>query len=59
MLYSLLHHLITDWLGKPADVPYFYKSALFRATVGHSFAMALIIGGITLIQAYLLPGLVR
>ena len=35
------------------------EGSLFRATVGHSFAMALIIGGITLIQAYLLPGLVR
>ncbi|MGA2478437.1 MAG: L-lactate permease [Spirochaetia bacterium] len=31
---------------------------LFRATVGHSLAMALIIGLITLVQAYLLPGMI-
>ncbi len=35
------------------------EGPLFRATVGHSLAMALIIGAITLVQAYLLPGLVR
>jgi lactate permease len=35
------------------------EGALFRATVGHSLAMALIIGAITLVQAYLLPALVR
>jgi lactate permease len=35
------------------------EGTLFRATVGHSFAMALIIGGITLVEAYLLPGVVR
>jgi lactate permease len=34
------------------------EGPLFRATVGHSLAMALIIGAITLVQAYLLPGLV-
>lgn len=33
MLYSFLHYLFTDWLGKPADAPYFYKSAMFRATM--------------------------
>ena len=32
---------------------------LFRATVGHSLAMALIISIITLIEAYVLPGIVR
>ena len=35
------------------------EGPLFRATIGHSFAMVLIIGAITLVQAYLLPGLVR
>ena len=34
------------------------EGMLFRATVGHSLAMALIIGLITLVQAYLLPGMV-
>lgn len=32
---------------------------LFRATVGHSLAMAFIISIITLIEAYVLPGIVR
>jgi lactate permease len=32
---------------------------LFRSTVGHSLAMTLIIGIIALVQAYLLPGIVR
>jgi lactate permease len=32
---------------------------LFRATVGHSLAMAIIIGLITLVEAYILPGIVR
>ena len=32
---------------------------LFRSTVGHSLAMALIIGGIVLLQAYVLPGLAK
>ncbi len=35
------------------------EGGLFRATVGHSLAMALLIGLITLVQAYLLPGLAR
>ena len=35
------------------------EGRLFRSTVAHSLAMALIIGGITLVQAYLLPGLAR
>jgi lactate permease len=35
------------------------EGALFRATVGHSLAMTLIIGGITVLQAYVLPGLAR
>jgi lactate permease len=34
------------------------EGGLFRATVGHSFAMALLIGGIMMVQAYLLPGMV-
>jgi phospho-N-acetylmuramoyl-pentapeptide-transferase len=42
MLYSLLHHLITDWLGKPADVPYFYKSALFRSTMAMPTAAGIV-----------------
>ena len=32
---------------------------LFRATVGHSLAMALIIAAITLVEAYVLPGIIR
>jgi lactate permease len=32
---------------------------LFRATVGHSLAMAVIIGVITILMAYVLPGLAR
>jgi lactate permease len=35
------------------------EGALFRSTVGHSFAMAVLIGLITLVQAYLLPGMVE
>jgi lactate permease len=35
------------------------EGRLFRSTVGHSLAMALLIGGITVILAYVLPGLVR
>jgi lactate permease len=35
------------------------EGALFRSTVLHSLAMALVIGGITLVEAYLLPGLAR
>jgi len=35
------------------------EGRLFRSTVGHSLAMVLIIGGITLVQAYLLPGLAK
>jgi len=35
------------------------EGILFRSTVGHSFAMALIIGLITMTLAYVLPGLVR
>jgi lactate permease len=34
------------------------EGSLFRSTVGHSIAMALLISAITLIQAYLLPGTV-
>ncbi len=32
---------------------------LFRSAVGHSLAMTLIIGGIVLLEAYVLPGLAR
>jgi lactate permease len=32
------------------------EGSLFRSTVGHSIAMALLISAITLVQAYLLPG---
>lgn len=32
---------------------------LFRSTVGHSLAMTLIIGGIVMLEAYVLPGLGR
>ena len=32
---------------------------LFRSTVGHSLAMTLIIGGITVLEAYVLPGLAK
>jgi lactate permease len=32
---------------------------LFRATVGHSLAMALIIAAITLLEAYVIPGIIR
>jgi lactate permease len=32
---------------------------LFRSTVGHSLAMTLLIGGILVVQAYVLPGLAR
>jgi lactate permease len=35
------------------------EGALFRSTVLHSLAMALLISLITLVQAYLLPGMVR
>ena len=35
------------------------EGGLFRSTVGHSLAMALIIGGIAMLEAYLLPGLAR
>jgi lactate permease len=35
------------------------EGALFRATVLHSLAMALLIGLLALVQAYLLPGMVR
>ena len=35
------------------------EGALFRATAGHSAAMALLVGGIVMIQAYLLPAMVR
>lgn len=35
------------------------EGRLFRSTVGHSIAMALIIGVITMVEAYLLPGLIR
>ncbi len=35
------------------------EGRLFRATVGHSLAMVLIIGGIAVVQAYLLPGLAK
>jgi lactate permease len=35
------------------------EGALFRATVGHSLAMALLIGGIAMVQAYLLPGMLK
>jgi lactate permease len=35
------------------------EGILFRSTVGHSFAMAIIIGLITLLLAYVLPGLLR
>lgn len=34
------------------------EGRIFRATVGHSVAMALLIGAITLLQAYCLPGTV-
>ncbi len=32
---------------------------LFRSTVGHSLAMTLIIGGVVLVEAYVLPGLAK
>jgi lactate permease len=32
---------------------------LFRSTVGHSLAMTLIIGGVVLLEAYVLPGLAQ
>ena len=32
---------------------------LFRSTVGHSLAMTLIIGGIVMLEAYVLPGLAK
>jgi lactate permease len=35
------------------------EGSLFRSTVLHSLAMALLIGFIALVQAYLLPGMVR
>jgi lactate permease len=35
------------------------EGALFRATVGHSLAMAVIIGVITILEAYVLPGLAK
>lgn len=35
------------------------EGRLFRATVGHSLAMTLIIGGIVVLEAYVLPGLAR
>jgi len=35
------------------------EGSLFRSTVLHSLAMALLIGLITLVQAYLLPGMVK
>jgi lactate permease len=35
------------------------EGILFRSTVGHSLAMTLIIGGITVLMAYVLPGLAR
>jgi lactate permease len=34
------------------------EGRLFRSTVGHSVAMALLISAITLVQAYLLPGMI-
>jgi lactate permease len=35
------------------------EGRLFRSAVGHSLAMTLIIGGITVLQAYVLPGLAQ
>ncbi len=35
------------------------EGLLFRSTVGHSLAMTLIIGGIVVLEAYVLPGLAR
>jgi lactate permease len=35
------------------------EGSLFRATVGHSLAMVLIIGGIAMLMAYVLPGLAK
>jgi lactate permease len=35
------------------------EGRLFRSAVGHSLAMVLIIGGIVVLQAYVLPGLAR
>jgi lactate permease len=35
------------------------EGRLFRSTVGHSLAMALIISVLTMVQAYLLPGMTR
>ncbi len=35
------------------------EGGLFRATVGHSLGMTLIIGGIVVLEAYVLPGLAR
>jgi lactate permease len=35
------------------------EGKIFRSTIGHSIAMALIIGVLTLVQAYLLPALVK
>ena len=33
------------------------EGRLLRATIGHSIAMAIIIGGISMLEAYVLPGL--
>jgi lactate permease len=35
------------------------EGSLLRATLGHSLAMALLIGLLTMVQVYLLPGMVR
>ena len=32
---------------------------LFRSTVGHSLAMTLVIGGVVLLEAFVLPGLAK
>jgi lactate permease len=35
------------------------EGRLLRSTIGHSIAMALLIGLLTMVQAYLLPGMIR
>jgi lactate permease len=35
------------------------EGMLLRSTIGHSIAMALLLGLLTMIQAYLLPGMIR
>jgi lactate permease len=35
------------------------EGRLLRSTIGHSIAMALLLGLLTMVQAYLLPGMIR